>query len=914
MNAHALDPLLHSRFPLNTSVGSLLNQLAVEEWDLNINYSSYYHMCNPVNCTYTYVKRTNYINILTTIIELVGGLTTTLRITTPLIIATIRRMKKTSGVLIDDEDIKIERETTRLFLMLFSTTFSVLIVYTIISKRTRITEVKLPTLSEYERLQQTYSDSLHCPCSQLAVKYSEFIHIYPSFHQVCSSIFITNEWFDSLYVQFQELYLDDFRLSGAPLFRVLATFCQLANDTIADALVRFYSIDYITPTVVPLSLFNPEIESITNIFKKQVPNTFTRSFSMMRDSIHLNQLFTSVVTELQWNQTTSKVTSTIGQFQQTDGSICSCLNNSKCLGEMNIRDEDRILLFVVPNFFRGCYLIDGLLSSTLECLYNDTCLTIIKSHTQYNIDVLPLNSSLSTAYQSSTKINDIVLNLMVEIWNTNISYGAYYLTCKPEYCHYTINTRNDHVYVLTTAIGLVGGLLTVFQIITPYLIIIRTKIKSRCLPVHVRFSVKAILRFIHTKIVEFNLFESTLSSDEDIRYERRTTRLYIILLTVTLYVLTVYNAVLQRTKTTLFDAPSLLEYLELRDKYSQNFECHCSHLFVKYDKFIQLQPIYHQLCSSVFITQEWIDHLSNNNDILYYTSQFQALALLCKLANHTISEALEQFYSTYVIRSTLYPPPLLKLKTSSFVDKFQTRIANSFLQTFHLIQDSIVANQFISAYGTNFRFYIKDNDYAKNPNLGVESIKYNSGQCDCARMSTCIEPAVLNKTIVPGFYIGCLPIETILQSSLECLYNQTCVTMISAGSDVSAINTTWPTSQFHPNTTIEYILSKLMIEQWNIESLFDNYYNECSPKYCTYTYIQRYDLLVVSTTIIGLFGGLTTAFEFILPILVDIIRRLSRRKTSSNVAKIESLIPADVIDVYEQKRWVLDPNKIEQCQ
>ncbi|CAF1030677.1 unnamed protein product, partial [Didymodactylos carnosus] len=831
MNARALDSLLPSRFPLNATVRDLLNQLAVEDWGLNVNYSSYYHQCNPLNCTYTYVKGSDYIHILTTIIELVGGLTSTLRIVTPLMITIIRRMKKRSNA--------------------------------------------------------------------MTIKYSEFIDLQPLFHQVCSSVFVTNKWFDFLYVQRQVLYLDDFRLHGAPLFRILATFCQLANDTIADALVQFYSIDFITPTVLPSSLFKSEIESSINMFQKQVPNTFTRVLSMTRDSIHVNQLFTSVVTEFQWNQTTNKLTSIIGKFEQMNGTNCSCLNNSKCLGETYIRDEDLIRLFIVPNFFRGCYLLDGLLSSTLDCFYNNTCLTIIKSYIHSNTDILPLDPSLLVTYRSSTKINDIVLNLMVEIWNKNISFRAYYLACKPEYCRYTINARNNYIYIVTTAIGLVGGLITIFQIITPYLMVIRTKIEKKyflkdgSLPAHVQFSMKTILRFIRKQIIEFNLFESTLSTDEDVRYERRTTRLYVILLAVTLYVLTVYNAVLQRTKTTIFDSPSLSKYLELRSKYSQNLECHCSHLSVKYDKFIRLQPSYHYLCSSVFITQQWIDHLSNNDDILYYTSQFQALALLCKLANQTVSDSLELFYSTYLISSTLVPPPLLEYQISSFVDKFQTQMANTFLEAFNLIQDSISANQFISAYETNFRWYIKDNDYIKNPRLGVENVKYNSGQCDCARTSTCIESAILNNTVISGFYIGCLPIETILQSSLECLYDQTCINMISARSNITAINSIWPTSQFQPNTTIKHILSKLMIEQWNIESFFDKYYNECLPKYCTYTYVKRYDLLSVSTTIIGLFGGLTTAFEFMLPTLVNIFRRWSQLETSDNVANTESLVASE---------------------
>jgi hypothetical protein len=80
------------------------------------------------------------------------------------------------------------------------------------------------------------------------------------------------------------------------------------------------------------------------------------------------------------------------------------------------------------------------------------------------------------------------------------------------------------------------------------------------------------------------------------------------------------------------------------------------------------------------------------------------------------------------------------------------------------------------------------------------------------------------------------------------------------------------------NSTIKELLNNLMIEQWNVSSNFERYYNECQPKHCTYSFIGRNNFIYIVTTLIGIAGGLSTVLKFIAPQLVKLARRKKQQR------------------------------------
>ena len=78
----SMPPLLSSatsRFPMNTPVIDLVNDLFIENWSTTINYSAYFDQCSPILCSYTYIQQLNSLYTVTLLLGLYGGLTLILK-------------------------------------------------------------------------------------------------------------------------------------------------------------------------------------------------------------------------------------------------------------------------------------------------------------------------------------------------------------------------------------------------------------------------------------------------------------------------------------------------------------------------------------------------------------------------------------------------------------------------------------------------------------------------------------------------------------------------------------------------------------------------------------------------------------------------------------------------------------------
>jgi hypothetical protein len=58
-----------------------------------------------------------------------------------------------------------------------------------------------------------------------------------------------------------------------------------------------------------------------------------------------------------------------------------------------------------------------------------------------------------------------------------------------------------------------------------------------------------------------------------------------------------------------------------------------------------------------------------------------------------------------------------------------------------------------------------------------------------------------------------------------------------------------------------------------------NYYNQCYPIQCTYSYIGKNDF----TTVIGLIGGLSTILKFVIPQIIKIYLKFRKNRVESHL-------------------------------
>ncbi|CAF1138821.1 unnamed protein product [Adineta steineri] len=127
-----------------------------------------------------------------------------------------------------------------------------------------------------------------------------------------------------------------------------------------------------------------------------------------------------------------------------------------------------------------------------------------------------------------------------------------------------------------------------------------------------------------------------------------------------------------------------------------------------------------------------------------------------------------------------------------------------------------------------------------------------------------------------SIFVGCYLVEAVLQSDLRCFFDIGCLqqlidslSLVNISASDIILNST--ASHYQEKSSLLEIVSNLMVEEWNNQTSYDNYFNICQPSVCTATYISRGNIIYIITTTIGLIGGLTTVYKFVVPIFIKIM-------------------------------------------
>ena len=149
--------------------------------------------------------------------------------------------------------------------------------------------------------------------------------------------------------------------------------------------------------------------------------------------------------------------------------------------------------------------------------------------------------------------------------------------------------------------------------------------------------------------------------------------------------------------------------------------------------------------------------------------------------------------------------------------------------------------------------------------------------CDCSTSFLCSSPALIydnNETFnVNGFRIGCFVVESLLSSSLECIYNASCLREFLQHVQLNSTSILQSSNKFNRTDSIEMLLNALMVEQWHNFTDYKAYFVACQVKTCSYSFEGHRSLLSIATTMLGLIGGLVTILMFIIPILATFVRK-----------------------------------------
>ena len=631
---------------------------------------------------------------------------------------------------------------------------------------------------------------------------------------------------------------------------------------------------------------------------------------------------------------------------------CICSTDPNCQRESPIYDiqyppdfpdaDDRNynISYIVPGATVGCSAIGSLLLSTLECFYSDSiCFSELLHHIKqmyyWNLedplwfDPVPLiYNRTSTHFYPNSTISIAIKIMMIEEWNPSYSYQDFYRLCSPSYCIYeeTIYSNNS-LGIIVILISMIGGMIISLRFLTPYLFsltinlilkIIRKQnfqeqeqqqnVMNLC--GRLKLFKQKMIKSIRDTLLNLNIFPIHTFGANINRAIARTvgvqsTRLFLLLFATSFIVLTLYTITQQQILTKEFKQPSFNAYNKLIKSYGTDLKCSCSSISSTYDEFIDIEPKFHEICSSPFASNEMIDNLaislssnqliSNKRDYrLLISAHIQYLTGLCQISIRSVDSSIKNFLSTLFIKRELV-----------FEDEFYEHIDSSIELTkqtapdvldsiFFLIRNINFGNAIISTYGTNFK-YVLPLEKTFFEHFATEAEIYDD-DCSCGLRLNCTSQAYFiennssNKIHLPGLKIGCTSSDSFLSSTLECFYNQSCVDIIEKYTNYS--NSLQSLSnQSRINLTIYELVKNLFIDQLLTRKNYSAYYEICSPSLCSYNYIQKFNLVYTIYFLLGFQGGLTIVLRWICPRIIQFKMTIEKyRKNRTRVVHLKPVI------------------------
>jgi hypothetical protein len=196
-------------------------------------------------------------------------------------------------------------------------------------------------------------------------------------------------------------------------YRLLSTLCNLSNHLITNAEKAFGTRELISIELFRYSSFNNEINALISTFISQISSDYRRILWFIVGSFNVNQLLNLFTNNWKMKFTDHNEKNIIKTFPRKFlDSNCSCAISSDCKE------------LLIDEIFIGCFPYDGFRLSKFQ-----------------NISLGLLNEQL-----------------FVEVWTNTSNYTDYFQTCKPLQCEYTLPDKNNPMFMLTTLLGLYGGI------------------------------------------------------------------------------------------------------------------------------------------------------------------------------------------------------------------------------------------------------------------------------------------------------------------------------------------------------------------------------------------------------------------------------------------------------------------------
>ena len=231
-----------------------------------------------------------------------------------------------------------------------------------------------------------------------------------------------------------------------------------------------------------------------------------------------------------------------------------------------------------------------------------------------------------------------------------------------------------------------------------------------------------------------------------------STRLYLLLISIGLLILAIYSSLNLFNHQVTLKKFSLDDFERLEKLYPQTINVPCTQISIHYDQFLNFSPIFHQVCSSSFVSTHWISSLflpnATSHNILdfrtYGFAQYRALKLFCRIAQQTVEDNHRTFNTTFLTNRHAFSREQFNEIASVLWENFQRNLFTNEKETAHLISMMTAQNRLLSALRTNYYAQSKpgSRNYAIYNAVYLRKNQSNNSICDCQMQSNqCFYPA-----------------------------------------------------------------------------------------------------------------------------------------------------------------------------
>ncbi|CAF0999622.1 unnamed protein product [Adineta steineri] len=250
------------------------------------------------------------------------------------------------------------------------------------------------------------------------------------------------------------------------------------------------------------------------------------------------------------------------------------------------------------------------------------------------------------------------------------------------------------------------------------------------------------------------------------------------------------------------------KFNELYSKHKKTLSCPCSTISMPHKVFVFNIIKRHPVCESIFVNQSWIEALYLLNASQYgvwdfrttASSQFALLSDFCLIAEDMISEIENDVGNNDFITTYLLTDTQIQFEVNSTTESFKNSASARIVKFLNYLRTTARGNYLVSALNTNLivgiffssdmGFYTVASQIIYNSTTG-DSLTCNSDNpTSAATLNPLLNDSVPlerikifesmpNSAIVSGFFAACTPLEALLQSTLDCLYEIKCLQLLS---------------------------------------------------------------------------------------------------------------------------------------